>query len=177
VALVVFLKGINVGGHRRFRPTLLAEQLRRRAAVRDIVSVGAAGTFVVRGRMHRADLRAEIRRRLPFEAEVMICRGVEVLDLTRHDPFVGQPAGHDVVRFVSAMPQRLRRALALPTTIPTRGPWGVRVLDQRGPFVLGLYRRQMKAIGYLGQLESSLGVPLATRSWSTIISIVSVLEA
>lgn len=166
-----------MGGHRRFRPTVLAEQLQRLAAVRDVVSVGAAGTFVVRGRMDRADLRAEVRRRLPFVAEVMICRGGEVLDLARHDPFVGQAAGRDVVRFVSAMPERPKRALTLPAAIPTRGRWGVRVLGQRGPFVLGLYRRQMKAIGYLGQLERSLGVPLATRSWSTIMSIARELEA
>src|SRR5882672_12797967 len=49
VALVVFLRGINVGGHRAFRPTLLAEQLRHLGAV----SIGATGTLVIRKRVSR----------------------------------------------------------------------------------------------------------------------------
>ncbi len=42
--LVVFLRGVNVGGHRTFRPSRLAQKLRDF----DVVNVGAAGTFVVR---------------------------------------------------------------------------------------------------------------------------------
>ena len=44
MALVVFLRGVNVGGHRTFRPSLLAQELKQY----DVVNVGAAGTFVVR---------------------------------------------------------------------------------------------------------------------------------
>ena len=41
MALVVFLKGVNVGGHRTFRPSVLASRL----AKLDVVNIGAAGTF------------------------------------------------------------------------------------------------------------------------------------
>ena len=34
--------GVNVGGHRTFRPTILAREL----SAYDVVNVGAAGTFV-----------------------------------------------------------------------------------------------------------------------------------
>src|SRR6185295_12228721 len=44
MAVVVFLRGVNVGGHRRLRPSVLAKELERL----DVVSIGAAGTFVVR---------------------------------------------------------------------------------------------------------------------------------
>ena len=44
MALVVLLRGVNVGGHRTFRPTTLAEQLKHL----DAVNIGAAGTFVIR---------------------------------------------------------------------------------------------------------------------------------
>ena len=44
-------------------------------------------------------------------------------------------------------------------------------------FVLGLYRRQMKAISYLGQIDKRLGVPVTTRNWNTIKAIVKVLKA
>jgi len=43
MALVVLLRGVNVGGHRRFRPALLAQAL----AHLDVVSIGAAGTFLM----------------------------------------------------------------------------------------------------------------------------------
>jgi hypothetical protein len=42
MALIVFLRGVNVGGHRTFRPTILAREL----SAYDVVNVGAAGTFV-----------------------------------------------------------------------------------------------------------------------------------
>jgi uncharacterized protein (DUF1697 family) len=74
VALVVLLRGVNVGGHRTFRPTTLAEQLTHR----DAVSIGAAGTFVIRRPVTRAQLRAELARRLPFDAEIMICRAARL---------------------------------------------------------------------------------------------------
>ena len=46
----VFLRGVNVGGHRTFRPSILAKELSKL----DIVNVGAAGTFVVRARISEA---------------------------------------------------------------------------------------------------------------------------
>ena len=47
MALVVFLKGVNVGGHKTFRPSVMARELQL-----DAVSIGAAGTFVIRERRH-----------------------------------------------------------------------------------------------------------------------------
>jgi hypothetical protein len=44
MAWVVFFRGVNVGGHKAFRPSVIAKDL----AEFDVVNVGAAGTFVVR---------------------------------------------------------------------------------------------------------------------------------
>ena len=173
MALVVLLKGVNVGGHRAFRPSLLAQELKRF----DVVNVGAAGTFVVREPIGRSELRAEIERRLPFEADVMICDGKDLLRLASTDPFAEHVAGPEVVRFVSLMARSREPLSPLPLDFPAGGHWGLRVLGCQGRFVLGLYRRQMKAIGYLGQLEKICGVPLTTRSWSTILVIARVLRA
>jgi hypothetical protein len=41
MALIVFFRGINVGGHRAFRPSVLAKEL----GIYDAVNVGAAGTL------------------------------------------------------------------------------------------------------------------------------------
>lgn len=51
MALVVLLRGVNVGGHRTLRPTELAKEL----AGLDAVNIGAAGTFVIRRPLAAAD--------------------------------------------------------------------------------------------------------------------------
>ena len=172
MALVVFLRGVNVGGYRTFRPSVLAKQLKRF----DVVNVGAAGTFVIRKAITRAKLRAEIERRLPFEADVMICTSSEILRLVRLDPFAGQPSGPGIVRFVSVLAKRRPPLSPVPQNLPARGRWGLRILGHQDRFVFGLYRREMKAIGYLGQLGKVFGVPVTTRNWNTIQAIVRILE-
>jgi hypothetical protein len=57
MALIVFFRGINVGGHRAFRPSVLAKEL----GIYDAVNVGAAGTLVV----HKPGLRKVPRRIAP----------------------------------------------------------------------------------------------------------------
>ena len=172
MALVVFLKGVNVGGHRTFRPSLLAQALKRFRAV----NVGAAGTFVIPAAVGRTTLRAEMLRRLPFEADLMICDGRDILRLVSGDPFAGQRSRPDVVRFVSVLARRRPPAARIPLTLPAAGRWCLRILACQGRFVVGLHRREMRAIGYLGQLETVFGVPVTTRSWTTILAIGRILK-
>jgi uncharacterized protein (DUF1697 family) len=172
VPLVVLLKGVNVGGHRTFRPSILANELKRF----DVVNVGAAGTFVVRKTVSRAKLRTEMMRRLPFEADVMICNGSDILRMESGDPFAGQPSGPDIVRFVSVLAKRRQHLFPLPLSLPSGAEWCLRILDCQDRFVFGVYRREMKAIGYLGQLEKIFGVPATTRNWNTIQAIVRILK-
>jgi uncharacterized protein (DUF1697 family) len=171
MALVVFLRGVNVGGHRTFRPSLLARELREH----DLVNLGAAGTFVARKPVSLSKLRSDITRRLPFQATVMICEGREISRLASGDPFAGQLAGPDLVRFVSIAAQRLQAPPELPVDLPKSGRWRVRVIDVQGRFVLGLYRREMKAISCLSQLDKVIGAQLTTRNWNTLLSVASVL--
>ena len=95
MAWVVFLRGVNVGGHKAFRPSAVAKEL----AELDVVNVGAAGTFVVRKSISATALRADLGKRLPFEADAMICRGTDVSDLGSGNP----PAGKDVTWYVSVL--------------------------------------------------------------------------
>jgi hypothetical protein len=43
--------------------------------------------------------------------------------------------------------------------------------------VFGVYRRHMKTIGYLGQIDKLYGVPATTRNWNTIIAIMRILKS
>lgn len=171
MALVVFLRGVNVGGHRTFRPKILAGQLRHL----DAVNIGAAGTFVIRRPVTRTKLRAELGRRLPFETEILICEGRDILGLMSRDFFASRPEGADVVRFVSVLSKVPRPAPSLPIDLPSSGPWQLRVLAREGRFVVGLYRRNMKAIGYLGALDRIFGAPVTTRNWNTMTAVAAAL--
>jgi hypothetical protein len=64
---------------------------------------------------------------------------------------------------------------SIPFQLPREGEWLVRVLASEHPFVFGEYRRHMKTIGYLGQIDKLFGVPVTTRNWNTIGAIVKVL--
>ena len=172
MALVAFLRGVNVGGHRTFRPSILA----RGMSEYDVINVGAAGTFVVRKPGSAAKFRAALLRRLPFIAEVVLCDGRELMRLEKENPFGAAPPASDVVRFVSIL-SKARGVLApLPVTFPSEGAWLVQVIASEGRFVFGMYRRHMKTISCLGQIDKLYGVPATTRNWNTILSIVRILR-
>lgn len=172
MALVAFLRGVNVGGHRTFRPTVLAREL----SEYDVVNVGAAGTLVVRKPQSRAKFRAALLARLPFEAHVMLCNGRDLLRLETANPFETQPSPPDVVRFVSILSKAGAVRVSLPVSFPSDGQWLVRVMAFEGQFVFGMYRRHMKTIGYLGQIDKLYGVPATTRNWNTIAAILRILK-
>jgi uncharacterized protein (DUF1697 family) len=171
VALVVLLRGVNVGGHRTFRPRTLAEQLKHVGAV----SIGAAGTFVIRRPVTRAQLRVELARRLPFDTEIIICEGREIVRLMSQNHFADHRVRPDIVRFVSILSKRPRMELSLPMAFPSSGKWLLKIVARDNQFVFGMYRRHMKVISYLGTFDRIFGVPVTTRNWNTITAIAKVL--
>ena len=192
MAWVVFLRAVNVGGANRCQPARIAKQL----AKFGVVNIGAVGTFVVREDVSESTLRAAIARQLPFKCEIMICPAKQIVDLMRRDPFSRQPSGPNITRFVNVLHKPLRKRIAfdlvrtsniiehqrsqlpsLPVSLPSDNDWLLKIIAIRGRFVLGLYRRQMKAISYLGRIEKLLGVPATTRNWNTIEKVVKILTS
>lgn len=172
MALVVFLRGVNVGGHRTFRPTALAAQLRHLGAV----NIGAAGTLVIRQPVTRAQLRSELVRRLPFDTDIMICRGREIGRLISQNPFANEPQRPGVVRFVSMLSKRPGSTPSMPIRLPSTGKWLLKILAREGRFVFGVYRRHLKVIGYLDKIDLLFGVPVSTRNWNTVAAIAKALD-
>jgi len=173
MAFIVFLRGVNVGGYRTFRPSILAREL----GAYDVVNVGAAGTFVVRKPVLRANFLAELRRKLPFEAEIALCEGRDLIQLEMENPFETEPSRPDIVRFVSILSKAGRGKVCLPIAIPGDGEWFVRIVGLKNRLVFGVYRRHMKAIGYLGQIDKLLGAPATIRNWNTILSVLRILKS
>ena len=172
MALVVFLRGVNVGGHRTFRPSILARQLR----AFDVVNVGAAGTFVVRKPGSNAKFRAALLRKLPLKTEVVVCHGRDLIRLEKVNPFEAEPSRRDIVRFVSILSRTGGLRARLPVQFPPDGQWFVRIFASRNRFVFGQYRRHMKTIGYLGRIDKLFGARATTRNWNTILAIMRILK-
>jgi uncharacterized protein (DUF1697 family) len=173
MALVVFLRGVNVGGHRTFRPSVCAREL----SAYDVVNVGAAGTFVVWNPGDIAKFRDELLRKLPFDAVIVSCDGRDVIRLTKENPFGSEASRPDVTRFVSILVEADGVRPRLPIALPTDGEWLVRLIAADKQFVFGEYRRHMKTIGYLGQIDRLWGAKATTRNWNTIMAIVRILKS
>jgi|SRR5437667_11489614 len=192
---VAFLRAVNVGKANRCQPASIAKDL----AKFGVVNIGAVGTFVVRKDVSESTLRAAIVRSLPFETEIMICPARDIVKLSSKDPFSGQPSGPDITRFVSVAAKPLRGGIRsdlhqtstaspartikpqtsqlppVPLSLPSDDDWLLKIIAIQDRFVLGLYRRQMKAISYLGKIEKLLGVPATTRNWNTIKKVAGIL--
>ena len=174
---VAFLRAVNVGGVNRCQPAQIAKELARFG----VVNIGAVGTFVVRENVSESALRAAIAKKLPFKCEIMICPARDVIKLAASDPFANQPSSPDITRFLSVATKPLGNSRSnlprLPLSLPSPDDWLLKIIAIDDRFILGVYRRQMKAISYLGKIEKLLGTPTTTRSWNTIEKIVKILEA
>lgn len=171
MALVVFLRGANVGGHRKFQPAALAREM----AEFGVVNVGAAGTFVVLKAAGEKAFRAELVARLPFETEVMIVPARDLLALAESEPFPKTPPGDDVRRMLTVLARKPKAVPRFPTDQPAGDRWQVRVVGISGLFVLSFWRPDPKRLIYLDS-EKEFGVPGTTRSWNTVEKIRKILQ-
>lgn len=168
MACIVFLRGVNVGGHKAIRPSELARKL----AELDVVSVGASGTFVVRGGGSESAVRARFAAALPVEARVIMCGARELSDLVAAEPF-SKPAvrGADK-QFVTVLEKRPKHLPTLPIRAPAGDGWQVSVVECPGRFALSVYRRRPGTLVYPNEVvEKSFGVAATTRGWPTILKL------
>jgi uncharacterized protein (DUF1697 family) len=169
---VVFLRAVNVGRANRCQPAVIARQLSKFG----VINIGAVGTFVVRENVSEPVLRAAIAKKLPFKCEIMVCPARDIIKLASKNPFTDQTPDPNVIRFVNVLAKRPSSPPRLPLCLPCDNDWLLKVIAIENRFVLGLYRRHMKAISYLGKMEKLLGVPATNRNWNTIERVAKILE-
>jgi hypothetical protein len=67
--------------------------------------------------------------------------------------------------------------MIVPTaTIDRHDAHFVRIIGSRNRLVFGVYRRHMKTIGYLGEIDELFGIPANNTSWSTMLSVLRILK-
>ena len=176
MASAVFLRAINVGGANLCKPAQLVKQLKKF----DVVNIGAVGTFVVRDEVDDAILRKrfaiQLAKDFGIKCEIMVVPARDLLKLTAQNPFLDQPSGPEITRFMSVIHQQPKKIPPVPHCLPANDNWLLKIIAIQKQFVLGVYKRDMKAIGYLGKIEKILGMPATTRSWNTIEKVVKTLE-
>jgi hypothetical protein len=106
----------------------------------------------------------------------VLCDGRDLIRLETENPFAAEPSSPDVVRFVSILSKAGGLRAATPVSLPPSGDWLVRLIASQDQFVFGVYRRHMKTIGYLGQVDKLFGAPATTRNWNTIMAIIRILK-
>src|SRR5712692_8735360 len=116
---VVFLRAANVGGKNVFRPAQLAAAL----AHLDVVNVGAAGTFYVRGKATAAAIRRQILAHLSFRPEIALRRADEIVALVRSEPFAGVALSKDLRGWVAVLGGTPKVRPALPFAKPAGKAW------------------------------------------------------
>jgi hypothetical protein len=107
----------------------------------------------------------------------VICDGRDLLHLEKNNPFGIEEPHPDCVRFVSILSKDCQCRAAIPLRLPSEGEWFVSVLAKKQRFICGVYRRHMKTIGYLGQIDKLFGTPATTRTWNTILAVARILKA
>jgi uncharacterized protein (DUF1697 family) len=161
---IVLLRAANVGGKNIFRPAELAKRL----AHLDVINVGAAGTFVVRGRATPRRIRYEFLATIPFQPEITILPASELLALVRSKPFAGVTFSKDVRGWIAALAMPTKARPKLPVQRPAGTAWSVRFDRVEGQFALGLWRLPTGGFVFPSHVvEAALGVSATTRWWET----------
>jgi uncharacterized protein (DUF1697 family) len=169
---VVFLRAVNVGKANRCQPAVIARQLSKLG----VINIGAVGTFVMREDVSESAVRTAFAKKLGFKCEIMICPARDIIKLVSKDPFSEQSSDPNITRFVNVLAKRPPSPCPLPLCLPSDDEWLLKIIAIENRLVLGLYRRHMKAISYLGKIEKLIGVPATNRNWNTIEKVAKILE-
>ena len=169
---VVFLRGINVGGH-----VVTKEQLLRvftSSKFNDVSTFKQSGNVILESETSNADdirktLETKLRQALGFDVYVFVRTSQYLKQLIQLDPFKGQDEKNAdfQVTFLAGAPTELR--LKLPVRIPNST---ADVISIHGTEVFSLTRGNGDGGKPNPFLESKLQIRATTRNWNIIKDIV-----
>ena len=168
----IFLRAVNVGGTKVFRPAQLVKPL----AHLGLVNIGAAGTFVVKERLSDTAIRAELMEHLPEGAEAFFAKGSEVAALVAKPPFPAKPFPDEHSRYITIF-AKAPGTVKLPRDYPPGKDWECRVYAVQGRFLSSIRRMHSDPGTFpLKQLEKEFGARGTTRNWNTIVKVAAALS-
>jgi uncharacterized protein (DUF1697 family) len=166
---VVFLRGVNVGGHNLVKTSDICKRLASLgfANVRGFKQSGNI-IFETEDRDSAriaAGIRQELRGLLGKDIDVFLRTMPEVREMVRLDPFRDVKRG-DVKMFVTFLPGELREVPMLPLK-SSDGDAEIILVRGREAFGLG-YLKDCRYGASYGTIEKKLGATATTRNWNTV---------
>jgi uncharacterized protein (DUF1697 family) len=167
MSTIAFLRAANVGKHQRFRAKALEAEL----PALNLKNFGAAGTYLVRAELPEAEIRAAFAGALPFEPQLALVSATDFVALVAADPFAAQAEDLGAKRFLSVLLEPLTTQPALPIERPEGDDWQVRLAAVGPWYALSMRRGQGAGTVYPNFLDKTLGVPMTTRGWGTVLRV------
>jgi uncharacterized protein (DUF1697 family) len=171
-SFVAFLRGINVGGHKRINMARLREACES-LGLQNVRTLLASGNVLFESRksdmpaMSKA-LEAEIKKAFELDVGVILCTRAELEKLAAADPFRGIPVTPRTRLFVTFLPKKPHSALKIPYVSPDGSFRILNVHDRAVCSVLTLGPQWAKNLRQMDILEKVYGRRITTRSWSTV---------
>lgn len=171
VRYAAFLRGINVGGHRKIKMTDLAGYFGE-LGYGDVRTLIASGNVLFTAERQdegalEAAIECGLEERLGYAVDVMVRSVARLAELVERTPF--PPIGADEHAYVSILKSRPSSSPALPANVPDEG-FNVLEIDDREI----LYITRKLANGRHGDptrfLTKGFGkIPTTVRNWNTIV--------
>ena len=170
-AIVAFLRGVNVGGHKKIAMAALKSAFES-MGFRNVRTVLASGNvlFEAPDKDPRMDLKVGrgLEQALGFPVKVVLRSVRELRTMVDSDPFKGIPSGPDIKLYVTFFAQRTpgRSRLRVPASAK-----GVRIIRVTQGEIFSAVKLS-PGVGtpdLMAFLERAIGSEVTTRNWQTVI--------
>ena len=174
-AIVAFLRGINVGGHKKVPMTALKKAFEA-MGFKDVRTVLASGNviFEAPGKDPRLDrtISRGLEKAFSFPVTVILRNANELRAIVASEPFNGVPSGPDVKRYVTFLAQTKPGLSGLR---PPSSAKGVRIVRVAAGEIFSVVTLSA-GVGtpeLMAFLEKAVGQEVTTRNWQTVIKLAS----
>lgn len=173
---VAFLRGINVGGHKRIRMANLGQafealgfqNVRTLLASGNVAFEAHATVRKLRDRALAKILEQKIKQAFGLEVSVVLRTRRALLRLLDANPFKNIIVTPRTRLFVTFLPDKPRTALKIPYQSPDKSFRIVRLLGRDICSVLTLGPQWSRNLRQMDILEREFGKKITTRNWNTV---------
>jgi uncharacterized protein (DUF1697 family) len=174
--IVAFLRGINVGGHKKISMVDLKRAFES-LGFRNVRTVLASGNVVFEAPGKDRTLADKIAARLEqvfgFPVNVVLRTLKELRAIMDSDPFKGAPSGPDIKLYVTFLSAT---KAGRPARLPPKPSEGFRLVRVTPGEVFSVIRLSADAgtPDLMAFLESAFGKEVTTRNWQTVLKLAGV---
>lgn len=164
---VVFLRGINVGGHHKVPMAELREEIKK-LGYQEITTILNSGNIIFKSEKKPVanKISRQLEDRFGFPVPVVVAEADSVRDLLKNNPFKDEEITKDIRFYVSFLWKDQDSSIGLPWYAPDQS---FKILAKRNGMLLSvLDLAASKTPKAMATLEDFYGTEITTRNWKTI---------